>query len=417
MESVDVRQARIDLRQQPFMVFWEVTRACDLVCRHCRAEAQPMRHPAELSLPEVLRVLDDLAPARPLLVLTGGDCFKRADLEDIARAAVERRIPVAISPSPTPLVTRERLVRLYEVGVRAASLSLDGASPETYDTFRGVPGTFETALRIWGWFREIGYKVQINTTVTRLNVRELPAIARMVLERGAMTWSVFFLVRTGRGRALRDLPAQAYEDVMHWLYDVGHWISVKTTEGHHFKRVVLQRRACEVEGRPWRSVLPAGRLYESLADQWAAFQPGPPRERILRPPLHVNSGHGILFIDHVGYVYPSGFLPIPCGNVRVTPPLTIYREHPLFRRLRQPETWRSRCGRCEFRHVCGGSRSRAYALRGSPFAADPRCIYRPGRSSTGDVFKSLRAMGGLTQVRAVGESDWKGAVGNKAMGQ
>jgi MoaA/NifB/PqqE/SkfB family radical SAM enzyme len=202
MESVDVRQARIDLRQQPFMVFWEVTRACDLVCRHCRAEAQPMRHPAELSLPEVLRVLDDLAPARPLLVLTGGDCFKRADLEDIARAAVERRIPVAISPSPTPLVTRERLVRLYEVGVRAASLSLDGASPETYDTFRGVPGTFETALRIWGWFREIGYKVQINTTVTRLNVRELPAIARMVLERGAMTWSVFFLVRTGRGRAL-----------------------------------------------------------------------------------------------------------------------------------------------------------------------------------------------------------------------
>lgn len=370
-----VRHMAADPDERPFMVFWELTRACDLVCRHCRAEAQPGRHPAELSLPEALRVLDDLAPARPLLVLTGGDCFKRPDLEAIARAAVERRIPVAVSPSPTPLVTRDRLVRLYEAGVRAASLSLDGATAETYDAFRGVPGTFETALRIWAWMREIGYKVQVNTTVTRWNVRELPVIARMVLERGAMTWSVFFLVRTGRGRTLRDLSARAYEDVLHWLYDVGHWMSVKTTEGHHFKRVVLQRRACEIEGRPWRHVLPAGRLYETLARRWADLRPGPPRERILRPPMHVNSGNGILFIDHVGNVYPSGFLPIPCGNVRDTPPRTIYREHPLFRRLRRPETWRSRCGRCPFRTVCGGSRSRAYALRGSPFATDPRCLF------------------------------------------
>ncbi len=244
MQHRDLRRMRYDPNQRPFMVFWEVTRACDLVCQHCRAEAMPDRHPLELQGSEIDRLLDDLATVRPLLILTGGDCFRRDDLEDIVTRAVTRGIPVGISPSPTPRVTRSRLERLHRLGVRVASLSIDGATPATHDAFRGFEGSFRTALRIWEWMRDIGYKVQINTTVTRYNVDELPALSHMVMERGAMTWSLFFLVQTGRGVALQDLTAQEYEDVMHWLYDVGHWISAKTTEGHQFKRIVIQRNAC-----------------------------------------------------------------------------------------------------------------------------------------------------------------------------
>ena len=396
MPTASVRFSPADHDERPFMVFWELTRACDLACRHCRAEAQPLRSPDELNSEEIEVLLDHLAPARPLLILTGGDCFKREDLESIVAAAVRRRIPTAISPSATPRVTRERLESIYHLGVRAASVSLDGATAAAYDAFRRVPGAFKMAMRMWEWMREIGFKIQINTTVTRDTVRELPRIARMILDRGVMTWSVFFLVKTGRGRYLRDISARGYEDVMHWLYDVGHWIPVKTTEGHHFKRIVVQRNALKPLGVDWRKVLPPGPLYEELRAAWIGSDPGPPREQIIRPPMHVNVGNGILFIDHVGDIYPGGFLPIPCGNVREVSPLEVYRTHPLFRKLRRPRTWRCRCSRCEYLHVCSGSRSRAYAYTGSPFAADPRCLYRPGEAR--DLFPAgaelLRIAGG-----------------------
>ena len=376
MQARDLRRMRYDPNQRPFMVFWEVTRACDLVCQHCRAEAIPDRHPLELQGSEIDHLLDDLATVRPLLILTGGDCFRRDDLESIVDRAVARGIPVGISPSPTPRVTRARLERLYRLGVRVASLSIDGATPETHDAFRGFEGSFRTALRIWQWMREIGYKVQINTTVTRYNVHELPALAHMVMKRGAMTWSLFFLVQTGRGATLQDLTAQEYEDVMHWLYDVGHWISAKTTEGHQFKRIVIQRNLCAERGIDWRRILPVGPLYDRLRSEWQQrVGDSTPHERLIRPPMHLNSGYGIFFINHIGFVQPSGFLPLTCGTVRETPPLTIYRNHPTFQRLRQPASWPGQCGRCPFRDVCGGSRSRAYAAFGSPFADDPRCIY------------------------------------------
>lgn len=379
-KSVRLSPANHDV--QPFMVFWELTRACDLSCRHCRAEAQPLRDSHELRRTEIETLLDELAPVRPLLILTGGDCFKRDDLEDIAMMAVERHIPTAISPSATPLVTEKRLANLYRIGVRAASISLDGASSETHDAFRRVPGAFAMTMKMWDWLHKIGFKVQINTSLTASNVDELPDIARLVMERRAMTWSLFFLVKTGRGRFLRDLNARGYEDVMHWLYDIGHWIPVKTTEGHHYKRIVIQRNTLNEKGVAWQTVLKPGPLYEKLTHAWHEKVPYPARKAVIRPPMHLNVGNGILFIDHRGNVYPGGFLPIPCGNARESSVLDIYRNHPLFRKLRNPATWRSWCSRCKYRDVCGGSRSRAYSLLGSPFASDPRCLYRGSNGAT-----------------------------------
>lgn len=408
-----IRTLNLDLDERPFLVIWEVTRACELVCAHCRADAQHERDPLELSTAEGFALLDDLAAygaPRPMVVLTGGDPFERPDLEDLVAHGTSIGLHVSLSPSVTPLLTAERLAGLRRVGASAVSLSLDGATAATHDGFRGVSGVFDRTLEAARIVQYAGLRLQVNTTVTADNVHELPRVLDIVTDMQAGLWSVFFLVPTGRGVSLNMLPATDVEDVLHWLHEVGDRIAIKATEAPHYRRVALQRAAAADPDRAF----PPGPLRLALRSATTPWVPttdgatdrptvgapgGPvpgspgrpstgaperpsddrrPASRPKRPPLDINAGRGFAFVDHHGFAYPSGFLPMPAGTVRSAPFSRIYRESILFRSLRDPERLEGRCGHCEFRDVCGGSRSRAFAVTGSPYAEDPSCAYQPG---------------------------------------
>ncbi|GAA3427895.1 TIGR04053 family radical SAM/SPASM domain-containing protein [Streptosporangium nondiastaticum] len=375
-----LRRVRRDVAAGPFIVIWEATRACPLACLHCRAEAVPDRHPLELTTDEAYRLIDQVAafgsPA-PLFVITGGDPFERPDLFDLVRYGRAQGLAPAVSPSATPALTSGNLARLREAGAAAISLSLDGASAPVHDAFRGYDGVFTHTLRAWRAAREAGLKVQINTTVTGHNLSDLPGIARLVRDEGALLWSVFFLVPTGRGRALPELSPAQVEDVLHFVYDLGTTIPVKATEAHHFRRVAVQRLILAERGVDHVDALALGPLYRTLRRR--AERDGLIEERrVRRPPVDVNAGRGFVFVSHTGTVHPSGFLPVGAGSVRERPLTDIYRSAPLFTGLRDPDRLGGRCGACEFRTICGGSRSRAYACGGDVFGEEPWCAYQPG---------------------------------------
>ena len=372
----EIRTLRHDPDVQPFIVIWEVTRACQLVCQHCRADAIHQRNPAELTTVQGRALLDDLAtfgPPHPLVVLTGGDPFERDDLEELVAHGTAQGLHVSLSPSVTPRLTRPTLERLRDAGAKAVSLSIDGATATTHDGFRGIAGVFDETLAAAQMVRDLDLRLQVNTTVTQGNLAELPAILRHVITLQAGLWSVFFLVPTGRGAALDALDAHETEDVLHWLHDASRLVAIKTTEAPHYRRVALQRR-----GGPAAPEL-VGPVYEQLRGEVTDLLDGgdEPARRTPRPPLDVNAGKGFVFIDHVGAVYPSGFLPVPVGSVRDRPITELYREAPLLRSLRDPDGLAGRCGRCEFRQVCGGSRSRAFAMTGDPLGEDQTCSYQP----------------------------------------
>lgn len=376
-----LRAPRQDVAERPFIVIWEATQACPLACRHCRATARPARDPGELTTGEAVDLMAQVAafgPPAPLFVITGGDPFQRPDLYDLVRQGTGLGLAVSVSPSGTPTLTREAIGRLRDAGARAISLSLDAADAVAHDGFRGVAGVHRWTVDAWHAALDAGLKVQINTTVTRDTVLELPGIAARVRDYGAMLWSVFFLVPTGRGRALCGLDPAQTEDVLHALYDLGEHVPVKTTEAHHFRRVCLQRAALEARGLDPRQVLGLGPLYDRLR---AGFDErglsGSPR-RARRPPMRVSAGNGFVFVSHRGAVHPSGFLPLGAGNVRHERLADVYRESVLFRALRDVDQLGGRCGRCEFRTVCGGSRARAYATTGDVYAEEPACAYQPG---------------------------------------
>ncbi len=351
-----------DFQRSPFIAFWETTRSCDLACRHCRADACTEPDPAELSVREAEVLFRDLRDAGTrLLVLTGGDPFKRADLFDLIRAANDAGLTPALSPSVTPLLTRERLAMAAEAGVSAISLSLDAADAATHDAFRGVPGAFDRTLESARWIREAGLELRINTTVTRPILKQMPELSRMVRDMDARSWVVFFLVPVGRAATeeLQITPRES-EVMMRWLYGVSKRMPyrIKTTEGQHYRRVVLQQMAAESGQTP--------------AEVAAAARSG--RGRYLPG---INAGRGVLFVSHRGDVHPSGFLPQTAGNVRDTPASVLYRTHPIFTALRDPDQLDGKCGRCAFRVVCGGSRARAWAVTGELLASDALCDYTP----------------------------------------
>jgi radical SAM protein len=366
------------------MIIWETTHACDLACRHCRAEAIPDHDPLSLNFEEAKQLLDQVesfGKPRPIFIFTGGDPFKRTDLFDLLQYGQELGLAMAVSPSGTPLLNEENLRKVKEYGAKAISLSIDGSTPERHDDFRQVPGSFDLTTRGWKTARELGLKLQLNTTVTRYNLEDLPNIFRLVLDYGAMTWSVFFLVPTGRGKAEDEVSPAEYEAVMHFLYDCSKYISAKTTEGHHYKRVVLQRTILDEKGLNVEDYFDLHPIYFQLRNQLQAIVTEygvKQREKIFRTPMHINAGNGFVFISRRGEVFPSGFMPVPVGNVRKKSLVEIYREAPLFNDLRDPDKYEGRCGLCEFVGVCGGSRSRAYAMTGDPLAEEPFCNYEPG---------------------------------------
>jgi radical SAM protein len=350
--------AAVDLHRDPFLVFYEITRACDLACAHCRACAQPQAHPRELS-PSLSRdLIDNLLQFTrpPLLVLTGGDPLKRPDVFDLTAYAAARGLQVAMTPSATPLVTRDALHRLHDAGLARLAVSLDGADAHTHDDLRRVPGSFARTVDILADARDIGLSLQINTTITRRNVHQVDAMADIVAAQGVMLWSVFFLIPVGRGLQEQRITPEQYEEVFArlWFHAGRQPYGIKTTEAHHYRRFVLQRM-----GDPQRD--PTGHT----------------GDRVQRAPLGVNDGKGVMFVSHTGQVFPSGFMPIECGRFPRDSVVTAYRHSTLMQQLRDPDGFHGKCGACEYRHVCGGSRARAYAVTRDPFGSEPDCIYIP----------------------------------------
>lgn len=380
-----IRRPAYELSQRPFMVIWETTQACDLCCKHCRAEASPKLDPCALNSDEAKQLLDQIesfGKPRPIVIFTGGDPFKRADLFELIQYGSQIGLPVCVSPSGTPLLNSENLKRIKDFGAKAISLSIDGSDSKKHDEFRGVVGSFKWTTEGWREARRIGLKVQINTTVTRHNLLDLPEIFRLVQQIGAMTWSLFFLVPTGRGKKEDEISADEYEAVMNFLYDVSHYISAKPTEGHHYKRVTIQRTILENKGLCWRKYLPQHPIYDTLNARLSGViheaDLKPPTGDLQRTPMHINAGNGFVFISQRGEVFPSGFLPLSAGNIKNTSLVEIYRNSKLFQDLRDATQFGGRCGICEFQTVCGGSRSRAYAMCGDPFAEETFCNYQPG---------------------------------------
>ena len=338
----------VDFQERPFILFWEVTRACALACQHCRAVAQPRAHPEELTPQEALSLVDTIAElAPPMLVLTGGDPMMRRDLPDIITRAAGAGLRVALSPAATPRLLNADFAALRDMGISSLSLSLDGATADTHDRFRGVPHTFERTLAAARAAKEAGIMLQINTTLSRSTLTELPAFTELMRRLQPDVWSIFVLVPTGRATA-EDLPsADELEEVWQHLLTLRAQLpfALKTTEGHHYRRVLLQ--AAQAGSEPPRHLIPT------------------------------RDGKGVLFISHTGEVQPSGFLPVTLGNVRTHSIADLYRHHPIMQQLRDDDALGGKCGACEFRRVCGGSRARAYGVSGDMMAAEPLCSYIP----------------------------------------
>ncbi len=345
----------VDFNQAPLLLIWEVTRACALACQHCRASAEDVRDPRELSLDQGKKLIDDVAAmGAPLIIFTGGDPLQRDDLEDLVRHAVSRKLTVGTIPAATPRLTRDRIFSLRDAGVHQMALSIDGENAAKHDAFRRVEGTFAKVMEGAKWIHEAGVPLQVNSVFGAWNVNDFDAMAELVISLGIVFWEVFFLVPTGRGSKLQSCTPEEFEMLfgkLHALAQKAPFI-IKVTEGQHYRRYLAQHGGIGPAGHPMNR---------------AAISSKP-----------VNSGHGFCFVDHLGNVCPSGFLPIECGNVKQTSVIEIYRNHPVFRELRDFTKLKGKCGYCDFRDMCsGGSRARAYGLTGDFMNSEPFCAYVP----------------------------------------
>lgn len=341
------------------MIAWEVTRACNLVCVHCRAEAIYEPPPGEWTTEEAYRFLDEVASfAKPVIILTGGDPMMRKDIWDIARHGTDLGLRMVISPNGT-LITPETPEKMKEAGIMKVSISIDGSSPEVHDKFRGVPGAFEGALRGIGYLREAGIGFQINTTVTKHNLHDLKNLLQLVQEIGADAWHVFLLVPTGRAKDMKDqeITPEEYEKTLNWLYEIQRdsSIYVKPTCAPHYYRIYRQR--AKEDGLPIEPKIQSHGL-----------------QAMTRGCL---GGITFMFVSHMGDAYPCGYLEAHAGNVREVGVEKVWKESEVFKRLRDYGKLQGRCGACEYVRICGGCRARAKAIYGDYMAEEPYCVYEP----------------------------------------
>lgn len=369
--------ANLDYDRAPFLAIWETTQACDLACKHCRASAQPLAHPSQLTTAEATNLIDQIAEMQvPLFVFTGGDPLKRPDIFDLIRHAAGKGVHAALTPSATPLLTRDAIFRMKKSGLSRLAVSLDGSYSHIHDDIRGVPGAWERTLEAIRWANEANLPIQVHTVVSRLNINDLDRLAALLTEEQIVMWSFFFLVPVGRGKTADLLTGEEFEEVFAKMWDLTKRVpfAIKTTEAMHYRRFLIQQRL--KEGRPTTGVHDdagarptagwtghPGTGSESKAVGWATKR--------------VNDGRGFVFISHIGKVYPSGFLPIEGGDLHKDTLAHIYQESPIFVKLRNSDLLHGKCGACEFRNICGGSRARAYAVTGDVLAEEPCCIYQP----------------------------------------
>jgi AdoMet-dependent heme synthase len=348
-----------DFSRNPMLVYWEMTQACGLACKHCRAEAMPAANPLELTTAQSKKFLGQLADFEdplPHLILTGGDPLSRKDIFELIDYAREIGLEVSITPSATPELTNEAISRLKEHGIQSLGLSLDGSCAAKHDAIRAVPGTFERTMGAARHAGKLGLPIQINTLVAEETADDLPAIYNLLLTSfPVMRWSLFFLISVGRGKALNEVTPSEGEGIMQWVFDLSSRapFAIKTTEAPSYRRIAIERMRS--------SGMAAGDMKSSSV--YKGFQ--------------IRDGHGIVFVSNLGEIYPSGFLPSRCGNVRNESLVEVYRNSETFRALHDPDQFHGKCGECEYSHICGGSRARAFAYTGDALGSDPFCPYEP----------------------------------------
>jgi radical SAM protein len=342
----------------PALVYWEMTRACSLACRHCRAEAIAILQDWELTFAESKSLLTQIAGFNkplPHLILTGGDPLERDDLYDLIDEARRLQLTVSITPSATPNLTSDALARLKYHEVESIGLSLDGSSAARHDTIRGVEGCFSRTISAIRFASELEISIQINTLVSQETLGDLPRIYELLKGLPIARWSLFFLISIGRGKMLQPLTPDQAEKCLAWIYELSKVspFQIKTTEAPSYRRVALERM--KREGR----------------------SPNEIKQSSVYRGFEIRDGHGIVFISNLGNIYPAGFLPLQAGNVRRDHLVDIYRHSPLFRALHSSSGFHGKCGECEYAEICGGSRSRAFAFSGDPLSSDPLCPYEP----------------------------------------
>ena len=347
-----------DFAKDPMLVYWEMTQACALACRHCRAEAVLTPHANELTYLEgenLLRQIASFDKPLPHLILTGGDPLKRADLYDLIAYARFLGLTVSITPSATPGLTSDTLLRLKIHGIESLGLSLDGSSAVRHEAVRGVEGCFNWTIRAAKDAAKLEMPIQVNTLVSEETANDLPAIYELLKSLKVMRWSLFFLIAVGRGKMLQPVSPERGEELMHWIYDLSRVapFAIKTTEAPSYRRVALNRMRGE------------GMISGEIQDTPVYRGFG------------IRDGHGIMFVSNQGDIYPAGFLPLTVGNVRRDHLVDVYRNSPMFRALHTPSQFKGKCGQCEYRALCGGSRARAFAYNGDALASDPFCPYEP----------------------------------------
>lgn len=363
----------VDFNLAPFLAIWETTRSCGLACKHCRAEAILRRDPGELNTEEGKGLIEQTAAmGTPILILSGGDPLNREDLEDLVAHGKSRGLRVGTIPAATENLTLARVQKLKEAGLDQIAFSLDGPTAQLHDSFRGVSGAFAKTMEGISFVHKAGVPLQINTCFGAWNFQYLEDMVALVRSLGVVFWEVFFLIPIGRGKDMRGLSAEQFEAVFERMYRLNHedTFIVKLTEAQHYRRFVIQKELA-AQGGAKDGV--ARRIRHIVA------RPRGINGSMGMSPSAVNAGKGFVFIDHVGNVCPSGFLPIAAGNIRRRPLADVYRNSPLFRELRSPQLLKGKCGGCEFAAMCAGSRARAYAATGDYLETDPYCGYVPKR--------------------------------------
>ena len=382
---------------KPRLIFWEVTKGCNLRCIHCRATATELSSPLDLPTAKALNLIEQVSQyAKPILVLSGGEPLFRADIFELARFATDRGLRVALATNGT-LVTEEVARKIVDAGVRRVSISLDGANAATHDVFRGIPGTFEAALKGFRNLQALGMSLQINMTIARHNAQQLPEVLELAKSIGADALHTFLLVPVGCGvdiAAEQMVPAEEYEQILNWFYDRSQEgeIELKATCAPHYFRVMRQRRAAERRASSASSPRPDTRAIGPTeitmpGSTGVALHPHAAKAAAKGHPegLHATTkgclaGTGVCFISHQGEVYPCGYLPVLAGDLRHQPFAEIWENSAVFRQLRDPENLKGKCGRCEFRNICMGCRARAFAATGDYLDEEPFCIYEPRRA-------------------------------------
>ena len=373
-----------DFNVSPFVVIWENTRACDLACVHCRAAAQSRRSQYELTTEQGFRLIEEIGRMKPkVFVLTGGDPLKRDDTYEMIAHARAQGLEPSLTPSATPLLTEEAVAKMKAHGLGRMAVSLDASNAGLHDDFRRVPGSYDITLRAIREAKRQDIPVQVNTTVTRRTIADLPRMVEVLEDLGIVMWSVFFLVPTGRAKSSDVVTPEEVESLFGFLYETSKRVrfSIRTTEAMHYRRYMLQRMSAE-------RGIPIGAMRDpatGLIDASTLFLQHGPRAMPLgiepgavsRAPRGVNEAKGFVFVSHIGDVYPSGFLPLKAGNVKSESLSEIYRSSKLFVALRDNRNLHGKCGRCEFRELCGGSRARAWSMTGDVFGSDPLCTYQP----------------------------------------